>query len=279
MRWRDPVLLGYVAAVAGLFVAAAATGTIHPRPWTVVIVTTCFLCELMDSSLGMGYGTTLTPLLLLAGYAPLQLVPTILVSELLSGFMATFFHARAGNVRLRGGSIHVRAGVILSFCSVLGVAGGVHLAFHISKTMLTRVIGVIILLAGTVILLSAGRTVTYRGWKVGLLAIVASFNKAVSGGGYGPLMTSGQLLAGIDGRAAVAITSLAEGFTCLAGATLFLLQGKGLDVDLLVPVVTGALLSVPLSAGIVRVTREESLKRLIGIVTLGLGVFTLVRAF
>ena len=37
-------------------------------------------CEYVDSSLGMGYGSTLTPLLLLAGFSPLQIVPCVLLS-------------------------------------------------------------------------------------------------------------------------------------------------------------------------------------------------------
>ena len=33
------------------------------------------------------------------------------------------------------------------------------------------------------------------------VAAVASFNKAVPGGGYGPLVTSGQILSGVQGKA------------------------------------------------------------------------------
>jgi len=39
----------------------------------------------------------------------------------------------------------------------------------------------------------------------------------LSGGGYGPLVTSGQVIFGVPAKSAVAITSLAEGITCLAG--------------------------------------------------------------
>ena len=39
-----------------------------------------FICEYMDSTLGMGYGTTLTPILLMMGYNPLQIVPVVLIS-------------------------------------------------------------------------------------------------------------------------------------------------------------------------------------------------------
>jgi hypothetical protein len=90
-------------------------------------------------------------------------------------------------------------------------------------------------------------------------------------------MTSGQIMSGVRGRAAVAITSLAEGFTCLAGATAFLLAGERIDPGLLVPVVGGALLSVPLSATIVKRFRENSLRRVIAGLTLSLGVLTVLK--
>ncbi len=53
-----------------------------------------FFCELVDSTLGMGYGTTLTPVLLLMGYQPMQVVPAILLSELITGGFAAFAHHR-----------------------------------------------------------------------------------------------------------------------------------------------------------------------------------------
>ena len=65
------------------------------------------------------------PLLILAGIEPLLLIPTILVSEFVSGFSAGFFHAKAGNLSLRRGSVQVRSVVILSLCSLLGVFDGV----------------------------------------------------------------------------------------------------------------------------------------------------------
>ena len=53
-----------------------------------VLVTGAFLCEYVDSTLGMGYGTTLTPIFLLMGFSPMQIVPSILLSELISGILA-----------------------------------------------------------------------------------------------------------------------------------------------------------------------------------------------
>ncbi len=44
-----------------------------------------FVAEHVDSSTGMGYGTTLRPMLLLLGFGPQQIVPAVLLQELISG--------------------------------------------------------------------------------------------------------------------------------------------------------------------------------------------------
>lgn len=268
----------WTVVILGAFSIAVAGGLVPADARILGIVLLCWVFELMDSTLGMGYGTSLTPVLLLMGYAPLELVPTILVSEFLSGFAASFFHAEAGNVRFTPRSLHLRAAVILSACSLVGVAVGVQFAFSVSKEVLRLVIGIIITLSGVAILAAAHRTFAFHAWKISLLGVVASFNKAVSGGGYGPLMTGGQVLSGVEARAAVGITSFAEGFTCLAGVLFFLARGQELEPQLLIPVATGALLSVPVSARIVRRVREDRMKRVIGVFTLGMGALILWKA-
>ena len=47
--------------------------------WTLAPLT--LVAEYIDSTLGMGYGTSLTPILLLLGYSPAQVVPAVLFSE------------------------------------------------------------------------------------------------------------------------------------------------------------------------------------------------------
>ena len=269
----------WLVSVAGLFLVSILSGLVPLTPALIGIVVLCFVCESVDSSLGMGFGTTLVPVLLIVGYDPHQLVPTVLVSEFLSGFAAFFFHAEAGNVRPVRGSIHLHAASTLAVFSVVGVAVGVNLALSISKTVLMQIVGVIIIAAGLMILIMGSRRITFRYWKVALLGLVASFNKAVSGGGYGPLMTSGQVLSGVEGRASVGITSLSEGFTCLGGAILFLILGQPLELALLVPVAAGSLLSVPFSAQIIRIAPENLVKRVIGVFTLVMGLLTLGRSF
>ena len=81
---------------------------------------------------------------------------------------------------------------------------------NIPKEVLKVVIGCIILTSGLFVILVSRRVMKYSRGRMLALSGIASFNKAVSGGGYGPLVTSGQILSGVQGRAAVGITSFAR---------------------------------------------------------------------
>ena len=79
---------------------------------SIVIIVLAFVCEYIDSSLGMGYGTTLTPLLLIMGYNPLQIVPAILLSELFTGLSAAFFHHKLKNSNFKIGALDLKVAII-----------------------------------------------------------------------------------------------------------------------------------------------------------------------
>jgi uncharacterized protein len=243
-----------------------------------VLIGICFACELVDSGLGMGYGTILTPTLLFLGYEPGDIVPTILVSELLSGFAAAFFHNDIRNVELNFRGRDFVPAIILAGGSVAGVTAGVLIAMSLPKVVLSMVIGCIIFTSGFFVILFSQRVIRYSRWKMLLLSTVASFNKAVSGGGYGPLVTSGQILSGVNSKASVGITSFAEAFTCLVAVTLFLVKGGLINWLILIPMCAGALSSVPFAVVAINRANDERLKLFIGVLTLSMGVVTIYKA-
>ncbi len=53
--------------------------------------------ELLDASLGMLYGTILSPVLIIAGYDPLVVVPSILLTQAVAGVVAPVGHQRLRN--------------------------------------------------------------------------------------------------------------------------------------------------------------------------------------
>ena len=267
-------------------------------PMTIVCILffMAFICEYVDSTLGMGYGTTMTPVLLLMGYEPLAVVPAILLSELLTGGFAAFMHHRMGNVdfdfrrdrdhrilkkmKILGyipKSNDSKIAFVLAVCSVLGAVAAVILAFNIPKIYLRTIIGSIVLIMGILILVR--RNVVHRfSWKKILgLGIVAAFNKGLSGGGYGPLVTSGQILSGVESKSSIAITSFAESFTCLVGVTTYLILGTDINWSIAPPLVIGAFVSVPFCAWTVKKMKISNFTVIVGIATVVLGLLTLYK--
>jgi uncharacterized membrane protein YfcA len=271
--------------------------------WVIItIVIVAFLCEYMDSTFGMGYGTTLTPLLLLLGYSPMQVVPAVLLSELITGVMAGIFHHRAGNVNFkpkttdfslimhklkalgyvesarRGLPLHLKVALLLTICSVVGTVAAVFIAINLPKFWLKLYIGCLVLSMGVVIIICLNRDFRFSWKKITSLGLIASFNKGMSGGGYGPVVTGGQILSGVEGRSAVGITSLAEGLTCLVGIIAYVLvAGNAIDWRLAPVIIAGAVFSVPLSAISVKKISTRDLKFAIAIITIILGLLTIIK--
>ncbi|NIT37381.1 MAG: TSUP family transporter [candidate division Zixibacteria bacterium] len=275
-----------MAVVAGH--AAASKGevpqgrTIELVSWLALgVLLIAFGCELVDSTLGMGYGTTLTPVLLLFGFTPLQVVPAVLLSELVTGISAAFAHHRARNVDLRPGTRPFKVAMVLAACSVVGTVVAVLIAINIPRIILKTWIGVLVLAVGILILVQVMRQALVRfSWaKVMAVGTLASFNKGMSGGGYGPLVCGGQLLSGIESKNAIAITSLAEGLTCVVGVTAYLLTKEIFPWRLALPLAAGALASVPLSALAVKKIKAKPLTIAIGVLTTFLGIFTLLKTY
>ncbi len=238
-----------------------------------------FLCELMDSTLGMGYGTTLTPVLLLFGFSPLAIVPSILLSELLTGLTAGVAHHKVGNVNFKKGSIHLKVATVLVACSVLGATAAVFIAINIPSFYLKLYIGIIVLLMGIIILLTINKKYNFSWKKITGLGLIAAFNKGMSGGGYGPVVTGGQILSGIKGNHAVGITSFAEGMTCVVGVIIYLVAPNSIDWSLAPSLIIGAMISVPFSAVIVKKLPTKILTLSIAAITIILGVVTIVNLF
>jgi uncharacterized membrane protein YfcA len=256
-----------------------------------------FVCEYVDSSLGMGYGTTLTPLLLLIGFRPLQVVPAILFSEFVTGILAAVFHQKFGNVSFDFGkddkivsrrlrflgylprSEDAKVSYILVILGVLGVVSAVFFSLNAPKIVLKLYIGLMIFFIGVYILFKINRPSSFN-WKgFSLIAVLSGFNKGVSGGGYGPLVTGGQVVTGRGAKNSVGSTSLAEGIICLVGFILYLLLKGNIEWNLALPLFIGAILSTPLSAITVKKIQERKMKLIIGWVTILLGIVTLIKIF
>lgn len=269
----------------------------------IIVIVIAFIAEYVDSTIGMGYGTSLSPILLLMGFEPLQVVPAILLSELLTGFISSYVHHEMGNVNFcikttsprkiledikkfgfikafnKGISTDLKIASLLSIYSVIGSIIAVIIVANVSSLFLKIYIGILVLGIGIYILITLKKNYEFSWMKLTGLAVLASFNKGISGGGYGPLVTGGQLLVGVNGKNAIAITSLAEGVTCIVGLVVYFISGSNIDWSLAPYLLIGGVFSIPLSGLTVKKISSINLRKTIGLATIVLGTYTLIKIF
>ena len=268
----------------------------------VLIVLGGFLCEFIDASMGMMYGTVLSPVLIIAGFEPVLVVPSILLSQALGGFTASIFHHRFRNVNLALKTINPKIiakklyelGCVesfkkgttkdfkVSFCvASLGIATTIIaalIAISIPKAVLKTYIGILVVAMG--IILVSSPTFKFSWKKMLAVGALSAFNKGISGGGFGPVVTSGQMIAGRDSKSSIGATTLAEAPICIVGFLTFLVIKGISDWKLAIFLSVGALLGAPLGALLTsKFSSEKRLRIILGILTLVLGAWTLLRTW
>ena len=236
-----------------------------------------FISEYLDSGLGMGYGTALAPILIIMGFEPLRVVPAILIAQFFTDVAACFCHHNCKNVDLKFKSNDFKVALFLGGVSSIGVMLSVMLAIKIPKWMLSLYIGLLVTLMGILILVTVNKPLKFSWRRIVGISFLASFNKGISGGGYGPLVMGGQMLSGVCPKNAVGITAFSEAITCFVGFLMYVFLGKKIDWHLTTLLVIFSTMAVPLAAYTVKSVHSDRLKKYIGLLITILGLFTLLK--
>ncbi|MFX0024682.1 MAG: TSUP family transporter [Candidatus Hermodarchaeota archaeon] len=255
----------------------------------IIIVILAFIFESMDSMAGMGFGTALSPLLLLLGYTPLQVVPTILISEAITGLVDSFFDHEFKNIHYSFRPINdaTKIGLIIAFFGCIAIFISILLGYFAINfpdiVIKTYVAGLVILMgvSGFVRVKLGKKKFIRRHPKllIGFSAL-AGFNKGIGGGGYGPVITMGQIFSGVYEKSATAIVSFSESIVSIVGIlTFFLISFAGINVDLvLLPsLFTGGFFAALSAPYLVRVVPNKIWKYFIPIYAFGIGIFSILK--
>lgn len=262
--------------------------------FVVVVVVSAFF-HYLSMSFGLGYGTAVTPVLLVMGFLPLQAVPAVLMGQLGGGLVGSLAHHRLRNVALvsesEGNPGHSRLGlrsvlrsidsrviIILAACGAVGVLAGVVMAVNLPVIVLEIYIGVLVLGVGVNVLLYRAQESKFSWTRLTAFGLLAAFNKGASGGGYVPLIAGGQIVSGRETRSAVATTTLSVSLVCLVGFLSYLFIEGNIYWRLAIAAVIGSVISAPFAAMTVRRMKAERLKLVIGSATAALGILVLVKA-
>ncbi|MDY6786831.1 MAG: sulfite exporter TauE/SafE family protein [candidate division WOR-3 bacterium] len=236
-----------------------------------------FICEYADATIGMGYGTTLTPIMLLMGFEPIIVVQSVLIGQILGGTLGGYLHHRMGNVQIKHHSADMKIILILSGFGIFGSVAAVFFAVNIDPFILKIYVGVMVLIIGIIILIKRNHQMKLNWTSLSIVAVISAFNKGVSGGGYGPLITGGQLVSGRNAKNAVGSTTIAEVTVCIVSLITYIIVQREFYFPLILATSAGSILAAPLSAYTVKKMKAYNLKLIIGTVIIVLGMITLLK--
>lgn len=203
--------------------------------WSVVLLAAFF--EFMDASAGMGFGTALTPLLLLVGFDPKQIVPVVMIQQGAAGLVGAFLHREFENVEwklkpmsetIKLALIIIVSGVVFNVLAIVGV----YKIFQVEKVWIQLYVALLLLMMGVTSLFQSKKERPYKPNKMVFWASLAGFNKGVGGGGYGPVVTIGGLMSGVPAKSMMAVTAISEGAVSTCSVIVWLaMLGSGVTID------------------------------------------------
>jgi len=238
-----------------------------------------FSVGLIGFVLGGGFGTILTPLLILLGFDPILAVFLVLTAQFFGETVAMILHHVVGNANFNHGSSDTKHGLVLGVCGVVGIVG-VIVALSVGEVILVVYNASILLLLGSLVLFAKPPNTNRLSLrKVMFIGSLASINKALTGGNYGPTILAGSILLGGDVKRTIAIISMAETVACGVAVLGYMMSGVMIGLDVLIFAIVGTVLSVFPSVLFVKRTPNNKLKKFVGSLMVILGLLLLLRTF
>lgn len=241
------------------------------------------IAQLVDGTLGMGYGVTSSTLLTSFGIYPVIVSASVHMSELATTFGSGLSHWKFGNVEKK-----VLLPLVIFGC-IGGVAGAVCLAtLSLSGGPVKKTVSIILLAMGCLIctrflFAKKAKTMVYTEtigfWKLAGLGLVGAFVDATGGGGWGPVVTTSLVVADLEPRKAIGSVDLSEFFVTLAMVITFIFM-IGIDQfrwDIAVVLALAALPVTPLAAWLCKRIPHRFLGIAVGILLILINIRALVK--
>ena len=212
--------------------------------------------QLVDGSLGMGYGMTSSSLLLLAGLSPALASASVHLAEIGTTLASGASHWRLGNTDPR---LVVRLGLP----GAVGAFSGATVLSHLSTRAATPVTASLLILLGTYVLVrfalrpprGPGSRHSPHGRRLLVpLGLVGGFVDATGGGGWGPVVTTTLLTGGRTApRTVVGSVGASEFLVTVAASAGFLtgLGTAGISLGIVLALLAGGLVAAPIAAWLV----------------------------
>jgi uncharacterized membrane protein YfcA len=230
--------------------------------------------QLVDGSLGMGYGATATSFLLTLGVPPAVSSTSVHLSEMFTTGASAISHFKFKNINKKLFRTLLIPGVIGSIIGAYllsDVIDGNAIKPYISAYMV--VLGCIIVSKGI-----KKNNVKKPTKRLGVLAIFGGFMDAVGGGGWGPIVTSTLIGRGRDPRYTIGSVNAAEFAVAFASGVTFLLFEGINSWQVVLGLMLGGMIAAPLGAYLVNKVNRRPLMVIVGLLVIFLGLRVVLKA-
>ncbi|MGB4101947.1 MAG: sulfite exporter TauE/SafE family protein [Alphaproteobacteria bacterium] len=230
-----------------------------------------FVAQLVDSALGMAFGSLSSGVMLSIGFPPQALSATVHMAEIFGGGAAAVSHWRLGNLDF---SLLKK----LTIPAIAGAVLGTFLVTHIDNTVLKPLLGVYFLVIGLVIVVKALRPTMIRIMTIrqSALGFVGGFLDAFGGAGWGEFVSSGLLLRGHNVRNAIGSLVAAEFMVAVTVSVIFYTTTGTVHWLEVIALALGAVAAAPLGAWLCKRTPLTPLTALVGLLVAALGLKALL---
>ncbi|MFV8357722.1 sulfite exporter TauE/SafE family protein [Flavobacterium sp. XS1P32] len=227
--------------------------------------------QLVDGTLGMGYGATSTSFLLAYGVPPVVSSTGVHVAEMFTTGVSAISHHKFGNINKK----------LVRHLLIPGVLGSITGAYLLSDVIDGDVIKPFIALymiglAVIIIRKAMQKNIIKKKTKrLGILATFGGFMDAVGGGGWGPIVTSTLLGRGRNPRYTIGSVNAAEFAVAFASGVTFMLFGGIQGWQVIIGLILGGVIAAPIAALLVNKIKRQPMMILVGILIIILSLRTL----
>ena len=241
----------------------------------VIFLLIGIFAQLVDGTLGMGYGATSTSFLISFGVPPATSSMGVHVAEMFTTGASAISHHRFKNINKKLVLNLVVPGVIGS------VVGAYLLADVIDGNVIKPYIAIyMIILALVIIRKGLRKNIQKKKTKrIGYLALFGGFMDSIGGGGWGPIVTSTLMGRGRNPRYTIGSVNTAEFAISFASGVTFILFDGISGWPLIAGLIIGGVIAAPIGAYLVNKIPRKPITVLVGLLLIFLSVRTLVNLY
>jgi hypothetical protein len=244
----------------------------------IFVLVFAFIAQIIDGGIGMGYGVSLTTLLLSMGLGTAVASATVHASEIFTTLVSGVSHLKFGNV-------NKKILVYLAIPGVIGGAMGAYVAVKLNDTSIIKpIISGILLILGLLIIIKyvkRRQEIEYQTPRIRRLVplgLAASFIDALGGGGWGPIATPTLIATNTHPKKTIGSVNLAEFFVTLAISFTFIIMLPELDWPLVLFCIIGGIIAAPLAAYLVKKLPSKTVAISVGILIIFLSLRTIFKS-